>query len=156
MIKIASIYRSANGTQEPFELEFSAENFLIPEVEGPIQVCGSFMRVEEGVMMLVQSIEAIQISPCSRCGKMLKFSLPFQPSEWLFYDDEPHEDDAEDEQLHIDLHRLELDPYEPIRQDLILNLEQRPHCKKPCKKYEESKEGDEGVKALAGLKHLMK
>ncbi len=156
MIKIAQIYRAANGTREPFELKFKAEDFEIPEIEGEVTAKGHFMRVEEGVMMLVEDVDAIQNTHCSRCGKALNLQINFKPSEWLFYEGEPHEDDKENEWLKLDTHRLELDPVEPIRQDLLLNLEPVPRCKKLCKKFEESKlEEDKGVKALSGLKDLL-
>ena len=155
MIKIAQIYRAANGTQEPFELEFSAEELLVPEIEGPVIAQGNFLRVEEGIMMLIQELKTTQVSPCSRCAKLLKIPLDFKPSEWLFYEEPPVEGDDENEHLQMDTHRLELNPQSPIRQDLILNLEQAPHCEKPCKKYEEALPGDEGVKALSSLKSLL-
>lgn len=157
MIKIAQIYRAANGAREPFHLEFAAEDFEIPEIEGTVTAEGNFMRVEEGVMMLIEKIDATQVAYCARCGKHLKQKIDFKPSEWLFYKDEPLEDDKENEWLKLDTHRLELDPMEPIRQDILLNLEAIPRCKKLCKKYEESKpEEDKGVKALSGLKDLLK
>ena len=157
MIKIAQIYRAANGTQEPFELTFSAAELSVPEIQGPAVVRGTFLRVQEGIMMLIQEIKASQISSCSRCAKKLKIPLVFKPSEWLFYEEAPVEGDDENEHLKMDTHRLELDPLEPVRQDLILNLELSPHCKKSCQKYEAAKPGwDEGVKALSGLKDIIK
>ena len=156
MIKIAQTYRAPNATREPFELKFKAEDFEIPEIIGDVVARGHFMRVEEGVMMLVEEVDATQIGYCARCTKALKLQMDVKPSEWLFYEGEPHEDDKENEWLKLDTHRLELDPVEPIRQDLLLNLEPVPRCKKLCKKFEESKlEEDKGVKALAGLKDLL-
>lgn len=155
MIKIAHIYRSANGTVEPFELSYEAADFALPELEGTVKASGRFMRVEEGVMMLIENLEATQKGICSRCAKPLDFPLDFKSSEWLFYEGEPHEDDKENEWLKLDTHRLELDPLEPIRQDLLLNLEPVPRHQKLCKKFEESKpEPEKGVRALAGLKDL--
>lgn len=155
MIKIAHIYRSTNGSSEPFELNYEAAEFAIPEIEGHVKANGLFMRVEEGVMMLIEKLEAKQKGICSRCAKSMDFPLNFSPSEWLFYEGEAHEDDKENEWLKLDTHRLELDPMEPIRQDLLLNLETVPRCKKLCKKFEESKpEPEKGLKSLAGLKDL--
>lgn len=156
MIKVAQIYRAVSGTREPFELKFKAKDFEIPEIEGEVTSKGHFMRVEEGVMMLLEELDAIQNTHCSRCGKALKLQINLKPSEWLFYEEKPHEDDNENEWLKLDTHRLEIDPVEPIRQDLLLNLEPVPRCKKLCKKFEESKpEEDKGVKALSGLKDLL-
>ena len=75
MIKIAQIYRAANGTQEAFELTFSAAELSVPEIQGPAVVRGNFLRVQEGIMMLIQEIKASQISSCSRCAKKLKIPL---------------------------------------------------------------------------------
>ena len=107
-------------------------------------------------MMLITEMQATQVASCSRCAKDLKLPLNFKPSEWLFYEESPVEGDDENEHLKIDTHRQEIAPLEPIRQDLILNLEQKPHCKKACKKFEESLPGEEGVRALAGLKDVLK
>ncbi len=156
MIKISQLYRAANGTREDLDLEFEAEVFEIPEITGTVKAKGSLMRVEEGIMMLIENIDATQTGTCARCGKELKEKIEFKPSEWLFYDGEPHEDDNENEWLKLDTHRLELDPVEPIRQDILLNLEAIPRCKKLCAKFDESKPEElKGVKALAGLKDLM-
>ena len=155
MIKIATLYRAANGAMEPVKLDFTAEDFGIPELEGPVHVHGKLLRVDEGIMLLIDKLEATQNAHCSRCGKALKLPLNFKPSEWLFYEEEANEDDDSDERLQLDTHRLELDPLEPVRQDILLNLETTPRCKKTCKKFEEAKEGDQGVKALAGLKDLV-
>lgn len=157
MIKIAHLYRGSNGTTDPFDFEFKAEGFDIPELTGPIRVTGQFLRVEEGIMMLIAAVDATQETFCARCAKALKFKMDFRPSEWLFYEESPHEDDDENEWLKLDTHRLELDEKEPIRQDLVLNLEHVPRCKKLCKKFEESRlEEPKGVKALAGLKGMLK
>lgn len=156
MIKISQLYRATNGAREPLELEFEAETFEIPEITGTVKAKGSLLRVEEGIMMLIEDLEATQVAHCARCGKQLEKKINFKPSEWLFYDGEPHEDDKENEWLKLDTHRLELDPVEPIRQDLLLNLDSTPRCKKLCAKFEESKlEEPKGVKALAGLKNLL-
>jgi uncharacterized metal-binding protein YceD (DUF177 family) len=156
VIKIAQIYRAVTGAREPFHLEFKAEDFNIPEIKSDIIVEGQFMRMEEGVMMMIEKIEATQSTLCSRCAKPLKIPLEFTPSEWLFYEEKPHEDDDEDETLLLDSHRLELDPMEPVRQDLLLNLQAIPRCKKLCAKFEESKpEEEKTIKALAGLKDML-
>ncbi|MEK9160115.1 MAG: YceD family protein [Patescibacteria group bacterium] len=156
MIKIAPIYRAPSGTIEPFRFEFTADDFEIPELKGDITVMGQLLRVEEGVMMLIAEVDATQETFCARCAKPLKLKMDFEQSEWLFYEESPHEDDDENEWLKLDTHRLELDEKEPIRQDLLLNLEHVPRCKKLCKKFEESKlEEPKGVKALSGLKDLL-
>ncbi|MFA4815156.1 MAG: YceD family protein [Candidatus Gracilibacteria bacterium] len=155
MVKIAQIYRATNGSREPFSLEFKAEDFDISEIQGRVTASGHFMRVEEGIMMLLEGLDATQTAHCSRCGKALKLKLNFKPSEWLFYKEKPPEDDSENEWLELDTHRLELNPLEPVRQDILLNLGLAPRCKKLCKKFEESKpEKNKGVKALSGLKDL--
>jgi len=154
MIKISDIYHAPFGSREPFRLEFEAEDLKIPEIEGKVTAIGQFMRVQEGIMMLLETLEATQTGNCARCGKSLSFPLPFKPSEWLFYETDPLPDDDENEHLKLDVHRLELDPLEPVRQDLILNLELKPQCEKPCVKFDESKQ-DSGLKHLAGLKDLI-
>lgn len=136
-VKIASLFRSPNGTQEPFQWEFSSEDFQIPEIQGPIEVAGQLLRVQEGIMMLVQKLEATQSTVCSRCGKKIKCALSFKPSEWLFYEKTALMEDTENEDLQIDLHRLEIHPLEPIRQDLLLNLNLAPRCPKPCRELSE-------------------
>lgn len=157
MIKVAHIYRAPNGTVEPFRFEFTADDFEIPELKGAVIASGQFLRVEEGIMMLISEVDATQETFCSRCAKPLKLKMVFNPSEWLFYEEKPHEDDDENEWLQLDTHRQELDEKEPLRQDLLLNLEHVPRCKKLCKKFEESRlEEPKGVKALSGLKNMFK
>lgn len=156
MLKIDKLYQAPNGSQEPFELSFKAGELAIPEITGPVTAHGHFMRVEEGIMMLLEALDATQETFCTRCGKPLSLPLNFKPSEWLFYETDPLPDDDENEHIKMDVHRKELEPLEPVRQDLILNLEMKPYCKKLCAKFEEAKpEGSKGVKALAGLKGLL-
>lgn len=150
-VKIASLFRSANGTQEAFQWEFSSKDFEIPELVGSVQVAGQLLRVGEGVMMLIQKLEATQSTLCSRCGTKLIVPLSFVLSEWLFYEKIPIMEDAENENLQIDLHRLEIHPLEPIRQDLLLNVNLAPRCPKPCRELpEETAES----KPLSELKTL--
>lgn len=104
--------------------------------------------------MLIAKLEATQKTFCSRCAKPLKLDLSFNPSEWLFYEAKPVAEDDENEHLQLDTHRLELNPVEPVRQDIILNLSHIPRCKKLCAKFEEAIIEHKGVKALSGLKNL--
>jgi uncharacterized metal-binding protein YceD (DUF177 family) len=153
MIKVSQIYNAVDGTRQDFEVTFPAGAFDIKEISGEVTARGYIMRVDEGVMMLVNELEATQLTPCALCGKELKRKLNFTPSEWLFYEKKPLREDDENESLTLDRTRMEIDPFSPIRQDIILNIDYAPRCTKPCKHYEEP---EDGIKALAGLKDLFK
>lgn len=153
-IKIGKFYHAQNGTQESFELSYAPEEFEGIPLKGEITIDADLIRVEEGVMLVLKDLKAIQKTLCSSCGKALELSYKMKPSEWLFYENKPLEYDDENEFLFFDKHKMELDPTEPLRQELILNQEVLPRCLKGCKKFKEVKE--EGPKALAGLKNLLK
>jgi len=152
-VKIATLYYAVDGTKEPFEVKFSAADFEGVPVKGSITAQGHLMRVEEGVMMLISHLKATQEVNCSYCGRTLKLPVRFEPSEWLFYEKKPLEYDDENEYLYLDKKQMTVDPIEPIRQELILNLETAPRCAKVCTKFEEP---EPGVKALSHLKKLIK
>ncbi len=153
-IKIGKFYHESNGAQESLTLSYSAEEFPDVNLKGDVEVDLELIRVEEGVMLLVKKINAIQKTLCSRCGKELELPYETDSSEWLYYEKRPLDYDDENEFLFFDKTKMELDPTEPIRQELILNQELLPRCAKACKKVELKEE--EGIKALAGLKNLMK
>lgn len=153
-IKIGKFYHVSNGAQESFELTYAADEFPDVSLKGDVTVEVDLIRVEEGIMLLVKEIKAIQKTLCSTCGKALERPYEIEPSEWLYYEKKPLDYDDENEFLFFDKHKMELDPTEPIRQELILNQELLPRCPKACKKLKEPVE-EEGVKALAGLKNLI-
>ncbi len=153
-IKIGKFYHASNGTQESFELTYAPDEFPDVNLKGKITVEVDLIRVEEGIMLIISAISAVQKTLCSTCGKALELPYTIEPSEWLYYEKKPLEYDDENEFLFFDKHKMELDPTEPIRQELILNQELLPRCPKACKKIKEAKE-EEGVKALAGLKNLI-
>lgn len=141
-----------DGTREPFELQFSAGDFEDLPLAGPILVKGELMRVEEGIILLMQDLQATQVGNCAFCEKPLKQALHFHPSEWLFYEEKPLDYDDSDEALFIDKKQLEIDPTDPVRQELVLNSEIAMHCPKTCKVFAEP---EKGVKALSRLKDIL-
>lgn len=141
-----------DGTREPFEAHYSAGVFEDLPLTGPILVKGELMRVEEGVMLLIQELQATQVGNCAFCEKPLKQALKFDLSEWLYYEEKPLDYDDSDEALFIDKKQLEIDPTEPVRQELLLNIGIAMHCPKPCKVFAEP---EKGVKALSGLKDIL-
>lgn len=151
-LKITKLYYAVDGTKEPFELSLKAGDFEELPLEGKVELKGELMRVEEGIMILIQELQAQQMGLCVRCGKKLKQALQFHPSEWLFYEEKPDKDDASNEQLFLDKSQLEIDPYEPVRQELILNLNPALHCVENCATFEEP---EKGVKALSKIKDLL-
>lgn len=153
MIKISQIYNAVKGTQQEFEVVLNATDFPDLPFTGKITATGNIMRVEEGVMMLLNELEATQKMPCALCAKELSRKIKFTPSEWLFYQVKPLREDDQNELLTLDRTRMEIDPTEPIRQELILNIDSAPRCAKKCKKFEEI---PEGIKALSSLKDLIK
>lgn len=154
-MKISKLLNASSGFTEPFEFKWGAKSFGIPELKGDVLVKGKFLRVEEGIMMLISTWLATQEGPCVRCLKKLTRQLKSDPSEWLFYENQPLDYDDENEWLTIDRQHMELDPKEPIRQELLLHLENALHCDKDCAKFEEEESEGQGVKALSGLKHLL-
>ena len=83
-------------------------------------------------MALFEKIEATQNSPCARCGKPLKIPMEIGISDWLFHEETPPVYDDTDELLRIDLHKMEIDLREPIRQELLLHFVSHPRCNKLC------------------------
>jgi uncharacterized metal-binding protein YceD (DUF177 family) len=151
-LKISKLYYAVDGTREPFEALFSADDFVALPLTGPIAVKGELMRVEEGIMLLMHELEATQMGNCGFCEKPLKQALQFHPSEWLYHEEKPLDYDDSDEALFLDKKQLELDPYEPVRQELILHIDPAPHCPKTCKEFAEP---ERGVKALSKLKEIL-
>lgn len=154
-VKISKLYYAVDGSTEPFELTFAAEDFEGLRLTGPVVASGELMRVEEGVMLLLQQLQATQTDHCAFCNKLIKEAVNFEPSEWLFYETKPQEDDGADELLFLDKKQMEIDPFEPVRQELMLNRNPVLHCAKPCVKFKEPS-APEPVKPLAGLKKLLK
>lgn len=152
LIKISKLYYAVDGSQEPFEAEFAAQDFEDLPLTGSVTVRGHFLRVEEGIMLIMEELKATQAAVCSFCTKALKVPVSFEPSEWLFYEEKPLEDDASNELLFIDKHQMEINVVEPIRQELILNLDPAPRCKKPCKSFAAP---DPESKPLSQLKDLL-
>lgn len=146
------IYRSLYS-KEDFEHNFDADDFPGHALVGKCNTSGYLMKVEDGIMLVLEVLEAKQELICVKCGKKLKRELPFVgPSQWTFYQ-QMKDTPLLYEELKIDLKKLEIDVGEPVRQEIVLHTDQTPHCEKNCAKFEEVKEG--GVKALAGLKDLM-
>ena len=141
-------------TKAVFDLDFDTDDFPGHFLVGAGHASGYLMKVEDGIMLVLEELEAKQELICVKCGKKLKRDLRFVgPSEWTFYEqlrDKP----LLYEELKIDLKKLEIDAGEPVRQEIVLHTDQNQHCEKNCTKFEESKE--EGVKALAGLKDMIK
>lgn len=157
MLKIGTLHKAPNGATDPFDLEFEEGFFKIPEYKGLVRVTGELLKVEEGIMMLLSDLSANQEGPCARCGKPLKRKLNFIPTEWLFYLEDPSNEDDKNEWLRVDMHRFEIDASEPVRQELLLNLESTLRCAKPCKDYAPAeKPTQQRIKALAGLKDFLK
>ena len=141
-------------TKADFDLDFDADDFAGLSLIGKGHTSGYLMKVEEGIMLVLETFEAEQELHCVKCGKKLKRELNFKgPTEWLFNEEIKGTPLLYDD-LKIDMKKLEIDVSEPVRQEILLNTDQNLKCAKNCVKFEESK--DEGVKALAGLKDLMK
>ncbi|QQR54877.1 hypothetical protein IPG41_06905 [Candidatus Peregrinibacteria bacterium] len=152
-IKIGKFYHAQNGATEHHTLNYSAEEFADLNLKGGVEVDASLIRVEEGIMLLIQGVKATQITPCAQCGKSLEIPYEMDSSEWLFYESKPLIYDDENESLFFDKQAMELDPTEPVRQELILNEKILARCPKACKKFKEAPE--QAPKALAGLKDLI-
>ncbi|MBU0981142.1 DUF177 domain-containing protein [Patescibacteria group bacterium] len=136
---IRILFKSPNATEESFELKNAR---------------GRLIRVEEGIIAIFDEITTTQTADCVRCGKPLTRKIKFKPGEWLFYDKKPRNYDDANELLRIDINRFQIDLGEPIRQEIEMHINPYPHCKKECKKYPPAEK--EGVKALSGLKDLLK
>lgn len=154
-LKISKLYYAVDGTTEPFELTFTAADFEDLPLKGKVKATGELMRVEEGIMLLLQKLEATQSDHCALCNKVIQEPLRFEPSEWLFYETKPLEYDGSDELLYLDKKQMEVDVFEPIRQELILNLSATLRCPQKCAEFKEPPE-PEPLKPLAGLKNLLK
>ncbi len=154
MINITKLLSAPTGAREPFELDLHESQFPELKLKGNVRSQGELLRLEEGILLMLQKLEATEGAACVRCGKPMDISIELkQPSEWLFYEQKPLSYDDENEHLMIELERLQIDPLEPIRQELILNSPSNPHCKKTCVNFEEP---GKGVQALKGLKDLYK
>lgn len=141
-------------TKADFDLDFEADDFPGIHLVGNGHASGYLMKVEDGIMLVLEALEAKQELNCVKCGKKLKKDIVFHgPSEWTFYEEIKGTPLLYDD-LKIDMKKLEIDLSEPVRQEIVLNTDQNPKCAKNCAKFEDVK--DEGVKALAGLKDLMK
>lgn len=154
MIKISKLAHSPNGTQEPFELSYTASDFEGLDLKGDIKASGQLLRVEEGIMMIIEALKATRNTLCARCGKKLTVPIEFTKTEWLFYEEKPLNYDDENEFLYIDKHHWEIEPYEPIRQELLLHAEDIVRCPKVCARFEDASV-EEGSKALSALKDLL-
>lgn len=153
MIDIRELFRSVNSTREFLELEYPVEDFEQLELTEPVKAKIALMRLDEGITMLIEELTSSVKTTCVRCGKAVTVALKTTEGEWLFYEKPPHEVDDQNEFLLIDKEEFEIDPMEPLRQELILGVPVAPHCEVECKEFEAS---GEGVKSLAGLKDLFK
>lgn len=154
MIKVSKLSHSPNGTQEPFELSYSASDFDGLDLKGGVTASGQLLRVEEGIMMIIEELKATQNTLCARCGKKLTVPIEFSKAEWLFYEEKPLIYDDENEFLYVDKHHWEIQPFEPIRQELVLHSEDIVRCEKACARFEDASI-EEGSKALSVLKDLL-
>lgn len=153
MINILELYKAVNSTREFIELDLDKEDFDQLVLTDDVQAKLTLMRLDEGISMLIDELNTKVKVDCVRCGKEVSVPLTTSGGEWLFYEKEPRDMDDQNEFLLIDKDKFEIDPISPLRQELLLAMPEAPHCKKECKKFEES---GTGVKALAGLKDLMK
>jgi uncharacterized metal-binding protein YceD (DUF177 family) len=151
VIKISQLAHSPSGTREAFELSYSATDFEGLDLQGDIQVSGHLLRVEEGIMMSIEALKATQNTFCARCGKQLTVPMEFTQAEWLFYEEKPLKHDDENEFLFIDKHHWTIEPFEAIRQELLLHTELIVRCAKLCASFEDAG-SEQGSKALASLK----
>lgn len=151
MIDIRAIYRSANGSQVKETVTLAEDELDIPQLKKLEDVELSLLRVEEGLMLLIDKIHASLELYCVRCMKSLVLPVEITEGEWLYYDRPPKDYDDENEFLFIDKERFEIDPREPVRQEILLHVPEAPHCEKDCVHFEE---GQSGVKALSQLKDL--
>ncbi len=154
MIDINKLYRGPNGGCEILDFGLQAEDFegsneidLLSQVELKI----SLIRVDDGIVMNIISLSANVGSFCVKCGDSLKLKINVNEGEWLFYESPPKHYDFANEMLMIDLDRYEINPKEPIRQEILLNTPFYPRCDKDCAYFDEA---TQGVKALADLKKL--
>lgn len=152
-IKIGKFYHARNGARETHALTYSGQEFSDVSLAGDVEVSVDLIRVEEGIMLLVKELKAVQKTLCIQCGKTLEIPYETESSEWLYYENKPLSYDDENEFLFFNKQEMELDPTEAVRQELILNAQDLPRCAKACKKFKETPE--EGVKALSGLKDLL-
>lgn len=157
-IKIGKFYHADNGSREHHELSFEASEFPDSKLKGKVTAKLTLLRVEEGIMLLIDELNATEVAPCSHCAKILNLPLHAGNSEWLYYEEKPEEEDLDFEALFFDKHKMTMDVYEPIRQELILNENLLPRCKKNCVPAIEigEPETEEVLKPLSILKDLIK
>ena len=151
MIDIHSLIHSPHGTRDPFEWELPAMHFKDLPLTRDVQVQGELLRVDEGVLMILEAVEAEQHFDCVRCGKALSLPVQIEGGEWLFYERKPKDFDAENEIMTIDRRHMQLDPCLALRQEILLHTNENPHCREECVEF---KEPEKGKKALAGLKDM--
>lgn len=153
MIDVSSIFRAPNGTREKIEFELEPESFEQIVLNEKVQVEATLLRVEEGLMMMIERISTSTDLPCVRCQKEIPVPIEVSQGDWLYYEKPPHDYDDENELLFINRKFFEIDPLEPVRQEIFLALPVAPHCEVECRHFDES---SEGVKALSQLKDLIK
>lgn len=153
MIDIRELYKAVNSTREFMELDFEKEDFDQLTLTEGVHAKVTLMRIDEGIVFTVDELKTKVEEECVRCRKKVVVPIDSSEGEWLFYDKAPRDIDDKNEFLMIDKEEFEIDPMEPLRQELILAVPASPHCQVECKKFDDS---GAGVKALAGLKDLLK
>ena len=150
MINVQKLLKSANATQESFGGEFK---FADLPLKGSVKAEGKLMKVKDGIAVLFDEIKASQAGDCVRCNKKLNIPLKIEAGQWIFYDKRPAVEDDANEFLRINMENKSIDLREPLRQEILLHLQEFPNCNPICKEFVAS-DVDTGVKALSGLKDL--
>lgn len=94
------------------------------------------MRIEEGVNVFVQNIEARVDAQCDKCLKKYKHPVLVSEAERIFYFRKPPHYDMEADQADIfmaDMKHQEVDLTEMLRQEILLHFPTSQVCSKSCK-----------------------
>lgn len=151
MIDIRELYRAPNGTREHLEYEIETEDFENLDLSGALTVKFDLLRVQEGIMLSITELKAKMKGSCVLCQKEIDVDVETNEGEWLFYEERPKDYDDENEFLFIDKDEFEIDPLDPIRQEVFLNMTDSPRCPVRCASFDQE---SKGVKALSNLKDL--
>ena len=151
MINIQELFKASNGTKEFLEFSLNNQEIKQADLVDEVVVKATLVRVEEGIKFMITKLNCKVKFSCVRCNKDIVVDIQTSDQTWLFYGKKPKDFDDENEFLEIDINKMELDPVKVIRQEILLNSPNSPHCKDECVHFDETSKGS---KALAALKDM--
>lgn len=150
VLDIRNLFHSETEKTEDHEFELSLKEEDLP-ITSPVKVKAQLLKDKEGILLLIQELDFTQEGACGLCQKVLFEDTHAEGGEWMYYQKMPQNVLDPSEILLLNLKSMTLDPYEAVRQKATLHLNQNPRCELECQQFES---GDEGIKALSGLKEL--